>query len=122
MQLRIFDLNGGFLRKTRFLYGKKFLHPLYLSYPNKSCKSFRVRALLTKFSLVHTHYDFLTEPRLATGLNLYENCERFRDLNLNLAMLVTPLCQLISVLSALISLNDFKKLTVQSEYRVTQMY
>ena len=96
--------------------------PLYLSYPNKSCKSFRVRALLTKFSLVHTHYDFLTEPRLATGLNLYENCERFRDLNLNLAMLVTPLCQLISVLSALISLNDFKKLTVQGAYRVTHMY
>jgi hypothetical protein len=32
-------------------------------------------------------------PHLATGSNLHENYERFRDLSLNLAMMVTQLTE-----------------------------
>ena len=47
MELKIFDFNGGFLRKKRFLHDKKILHPFILLYTNQP---FGVLSNLTELS------------------------------------------------------------------------
>ena len=68
MELRIFDLNGGFLRKMRFLNHKMFLLPFYFFYRNQS------------FFMTHKTELIWMLSRIL---------EMFLDLSLILSMIVT---------------------------------
>ena len=72
----------AFWEKRDFLMMKIFCIPSYF------CTQISLLECTQSWFVV-THAEPIFAPRLATGLNLYENCERFRDLSLNLAMMVT---------------------------------
>ena len=68
MKLRIFYLNGGFLRKKTFLHNENFLYPLKYLYPNHCFADFSsALKILISVNLRQTLFVLLSSIKVSIG-------------------------------------------------------